>query len=125
MSAQIRFFPSQKDLTLIKHSIKCFLKNQKSIYRDRMLLDIRRVLDKYDLSKLSFGAYSVHRTGESGLSYIQGKHQSHGRFCPGCGSDIYLVDSPVRILSIREGFLDKVTYGCSCGEIFYRMEKNY
>ncbi|MEW6065474.1 MAG: hypothetical protein AB1538_09905 [Bacillota bacterium] len=123
MPAQIRYFPSQEDIKIIKHSITCFLSNQNSLYRDKLLLDIRSVLDKYGISTYNFDTFSVHRTVEPGLSFIQGKRRAEGRLCPACGSDIYRIDSPVRILSIREGFEDRVTYGCRCGEIFYRVEK--
>ncbi|WP_073239263.1 hypothetical protein [Desulforamulus putei] len=123
MPAQVRYFPSQEDLMIIKHSIRCFLKNQKGIYRDKMLFNIRRVLDKYGISKYNFAAFSVHRSVGPGLSFIQGRHEITDRFCPGCGSDLYMVDSPVRILSILEGIHDKVIYGCACGEIFFQFEE--
>ena len=121
--AQLLHFPTEEDLHTIKCSIQSFLVQQTGHQRDTMLLALRNILDKYKLSKIQLSDFSVHRTITPGLSYIQGKVEACDGHCPGCGSDLYHLTSPVRILSIQEGKLDKVTYGCSCGSIFYRLEK--
>ncbi len=89
-----------------------------------MLRNIRHILDKYSISKYNFITFSVHCAVDSDLSYIYGKIPAFSHLCPGCNCDIYAPDGPVRILSIKEGIKDRVTYGCRCGTIFYRFEKS-
>ncbi|GAB6179557.1 hypothetical protein JCM14036_08760 [Desulfotomaculum defluvii] len=124
MTTDILYYPTKTDIDRIKFSIQRFLKNQHGKYRDQMLHDIRCILDKYRVSKINIDTFSVHRTSASGLSYIQGHLETKTQYCPYCNQDIYIPNSPVRILSVLEGTMDKVTYGCICGFIFFKFEKN-
>jgi len=121
--ATILCYPSQEDIKLIIDSIRSFLTNQSGINREVMLFNIRNILDNYHISKYNFVNFSVHACPESDFSYIYAKQKVDHSLCPGCASDIYSPNSPVRILSIVEGVKDRATYGCRCGEIFYRVEK--
>jgi hypothetical protein len=88
-----------------------------------MLKVIRTVLDKYGIRRLSLPEYVVEATKETGWATVRGKHSIAGRLCPGCGADIYRWPGPVKILGIMEGFkADTVTYGCTCGAVFTKVE---
>lgn len=116
-------FPSPVDRDVIRTAVNTLLQTQRAAVRTIMLKTIRAVLDRYKIKKIPVDDYIVRKTKEPGWAYVMGKREVAGRKCPGCGADIYKWPGPVKILSISEGYKkDRVSYGCCCGKIFYKME---
>ncbi|MDO7785627.1 hypothetical protein [Desulforamulus aquiferis] len=117
-------FPIYQDRIAVFLAIKYFLKNQTGASRDSMLELMTIFLSKYGIKRFLFDNFSIRLNQKSKLAYIYGLQKAESNFCPGCGTYIFKYDSPVRILSIEENINDRVTYGCACGEIFFRIELN-
>lgn len=121
--AQILHYPSTPDRKLVYSSIQSFLQDQHGLMRDLMLDNMGRFLSKYKISKCNFNNFSIYLNSASKVAYICAKEQTTDKNCPGCGKEIFSFNSPVRILGIEEAINDRVTYGCGCGEIFFRVEE--
>jgi uncharacterized protein with PIN domain len=118
---------AEEDIHVIRTCVSLFLKSRNGPARDMMARSIRYILNQYGIPRLQLDTFSVRATGKKfavveGIDWISGD-----RRCPSCEAPIYGDDSKVAILSIREnqpeGF-DECSYGCVCGRIFRKLEKN-
>ena len=83
---------------------------------------IKKVLEKYGVSKLGLSEYVIVKGMYDGIG-IAPRNLTQGRICPGCGEGIYSVGSGVTIVSIFEADVgDLVCYGCRCGSVFGKWE---
>jgi hypothetical protein len=117
-------FPTPEDRAAIQTAVNVFLWTQRPQTRLLMLQAAREVLERYNISRLYVGDYTV-ALGRDGFVVITARKilPDDQRTCPGCGADIYRWPGDVRILSIQEGYTrDLVTYGCRCGEVFAKVE---
>lgn len=122
MQARIYPFPSRDDLNMIQIAINAFLLTQSSISRKLMLRSIRKILDRYRISRLQFTGFTVEAV-KGGCAAIYARRFIQGDLCPHCGEPIYPAGSRVRILSIKETpRRHTVTYGCKCGAVFGKHE---
>lgn len=117
-------FPTPEDRAAVHTAVNVFLWTQRPQTRLLMLQAARDILERYNVSKLHVGDYTV-SIGRDGFVAITARkilppEQGH---CPGCGADIYRWPGDVRILSIKEGRArDLITYGCRCGSVFAKVE---
>ena len=99
-----------------------FLAVQSGKARNIMLMSLKTLLQKYNLSKLPLSKCIIELNIDQEI-IIKAKKFTADQVCPGCGEELYTVSSRIRILSICEGkHADIVTYGCCCGEIFGKVE---
>jgi hypothetical protein len=121
--SEVYNLPSPEDKTVVETAVSVFLTSQNGHARQRMLKAARAILDRYSINKLCFGDYVVKADKQPGWSVIVGKKEITGRYCPGCGADIYSWPGDVRVISIKEGFKkDHVSYACRCGNVFTKQE---
>lgn len=119
-------FPTIEDRLSAETALKTFLQVQNGISRTIMLMTLKSILERYRLSKLRLENCVLELKDENGWVVIKPKSFITGRNCPGCGEELYSVSSKVRILSICEGNnSDFVSYGCSCGEVFGKVESTH
>ena len=116
-----------EDIKVIKCCVSLFLKSRNGPARDMMARSIRHILNQYGITRLQLEKFSVRATGKK-FAVIEAKEWiGSDRRCPGCEEAIYGDGSGVTILSVREnrpeGF-DECSYGCSCGRIFRKLERN-
>jgi hypothetical protein len=120
-------YPKEEDLKVIRCCVSLFLKSRNGPARDQMMKSIRWVLNRYGITRLQLEKFSVRATGDRYAVVEAVEWLWNERCCPGCESAIYTDDSPVAILSVQEevrtGF-DTVNYGCRCGRIFRKLERN-
>ncbi len=120
-------YPAEDDIKVIQVAVSLFLKSRNGPARDQMMKSIRWVLNRYGITRIYLDTYLVRAVGDrfavvEALEWIWNE-----KICPGCEAPIYPDGSQVAILSIREnkreGY-DEVSYGCRCGRVFKRLEKN-
>ena len=118
---------AEDDLRVVQVAVSLFLKSRNGPARDVMMKSIRWVLNRYGITRLQLDTFSVRAVGKR-FAVIEGiDWLGRDRRCPGCEAPIYGDGSGVAILSIRENQpegWDEVSYGCSCGRIFRKLERN-
>ena len=118
---------AEEDIKVIKCCVSLFLQSRNGPARDMMARSIRFILNRYGIPRLQLDTFSVRATGKK-FAVVEGVEWISGdRRCPGCEASIYVDDSKVAILSIRENQpegWDECSYGCVCGRIFRKLEKN-
>ncbi len=120
--ADVYRFPTIEDRKSAETALDTFLAVQSGKARNIMLLSLKSMLQKYHLSKLPLSKCIIELNPDQEI-VIKPKKFIAGQSCPGCGEKLYTVSSRVRILGICEWqHADIVTYGCSCGEIFGKVE---
>ncbi|MCG8400858.1 MAG: hypothetical protein MJA84_04600 [Firmicutes bacterium] len=118
-------FPAPEDRAVVQTAVSMFLRTQKPSTRLRMLQVSRAILDRYGVSKMAVGEYTVQKAGPLATVVAKNMLPAGQRICPDCGTDIYKWPGDVRILGIREGFRrDLPTYGCRCGSVFKKSESS-
>lgn len=121
-------YPAPDDIKVIQCCVSLFLKSRNAKARNMMALSIRHILNKYGITQLQLDTFSVRASGEK-FAVVEAVEWiwTADRKCPGCEEPLYTDDSKVAILSIREeertGF-DEVSYGCRCGRMFRKLERN-
>ncbi len=122
--AHIYPFPTIEDRRSAETALSTFLAVQSGKARNMMYLALKKILQRYHLSRLNLRRCVIEINSEDEV-VIKPKKFIASPSCPGCGENLYAINSKVRILSICEGkSSDIVTYGCYCGEIFGKVETN-
>lgn len=118
--------PTEDDIRVIKCCVSLFLKSRNAKARDMMALSIRFILNRYGITRLALDDYQVRATGNK-FAVVEAVEWISDRRCPRCEEPLYTKDSKVAILSVRENQpegWDEVSYGCVCGRVFRKLEKN-
>ncbi|SFR16877.1 hypothetical protein [Desulfoscipio geothermicus] len=111
--------PTRKDMQVMESAVDVFLRTKHGAARNVMHSVLRLMMDKYRTDRMVLSRCCVSRNGN--YVRVMAKNYITGRECPGCGKDFMCTE--VSIVSIFEGSeADRVCYGCSCGEIFGRVE---
>ena len=111
--------PTREDLAVMEAALDVFLRTRYGAARNVMHSVLRMMMEKYRTDRITLSRCWVSQAGA--YVRVMAKNYTAGRECPGCGEDFMCSD--VSIISILEGSgADRVCYGCSCGEIFGRVE---
>ena len=112
-------YPTREDMQVMESALDVFLRTKHGAARQVMHSVLRLMMDKYRTDRIVLSRCWVTKNGN--YVRIRPKNYIQGRECPGCGEDFMATE--VSIISIQEGDgMDRVCYGCSCGEIFGRVE---
>jgi uncharacterized protein with PIN domain len=125
--AVVHNYPAEDDLKVIKCCVNLFLKSRNAKARDMMAKSIRFILNKYGITRLELDDYQVRASGEKYAVVEAREWLWNERSCPKCEEPLYRLDSRVAILSVRENQpegWDEVSYGCKCGRVFRKLERN-
>jgi uncharacterized protein with PIN domain len=125
-------FPSPADRRVAEAVVGEMARNRCIGARIRAQKVLRTILDRYGITKMHLENCTVTACRTPKFAGIAAKKQITGDRCPGCGARIYdlavfeggrVIWPEVRIAGIEEGFKrDRVTYVCTCGEIFWKEE---
>ena len=111
-------YPTREDLQVMESALDIFLRTRHGAARNVMHSVLGMMLDRYKTDRITLSRCWVSRAG--GAVRVVAKNYTATRECPGCGEDFMSAS----IVNILEGSdTDRVCYGCSCREVFGRVER--
>lgn len=111
-------YPTKEDLTVMEAALDIFLRTKHGMARNVMHSVLHMMMEKYRTDRIALSRCWVSRADDT--IRVMAKNYTAGPECPNCGEGFMSME--VSIVSILEGSADRVCYGCSCGEVFGRVE---